>query len=273
MGWVGPAADTTASLTRVVGCIGNEGFGSELGQLLRTMCGAEHCTVLHLQPDAPQKISTSGSYGPEVAHRQISLYFQDRRWQRDPMVAQASRQLDVAPAAVVHTGVSEMLDSSFRDIVYGGTGICDRVMLCGRTATGMIGLSLLRTSKVGAFSKEDVCHVEEVSPLLMSIIGKHVGLARQGADLSRALRSLEHIEACLAAAKAPFSRRETEVCARVLFGMSSAGIASDLGISEETVMTYRKRAYGRLGYATQRELILWYLDLWNAIHLRGRCAA
>lgn len=88
-------------------------------------------------------------------------------------------------------------------------------------------------------------------------------------DLSQALRSLDQIENCLANALVPLTRRESAVCARILYGMSSAGIALELNLGEETVMTYRKRAYFRLGFATQRELLLWYLDLWGALNLRS----
>ena len=49
--------------------------------------------------------------------------------------------------------------------------------------------------------------------------------------------------------------------ARILYGLSAAGIAVDLGIGIESVTTYRKRAYRRLGIATQRELLVWYLKL------------
>src|SRR5690606_16731246 len=60
-----------------------------------------------------------------------------------------------------------------------------------------------------------------------------------------------------------FPKREVEVCARILHGMSSIGIALDLGVSEETVRTYRKRSYQRLQIASERELLVWYLDLWS----------
>ena len=58
-------------------------------------------------------------------------------------------------------------------------------------------------------------------------------------------------------------RREVEVCALILFGVSTMGIASRLNIGEETVKTYRKRAYQRLGKATQRELLNWYIERWG----------
>lgn len=47
--------------------------------------------------------------------------------------------------------------------------------------------------------------------------------------------------------------------------MSTTGIALDLDIRVETVMTYRKRSYRRLGIATQRELLLWYIKLWTHV--------
>nr|ART90100.1 hypothetical protein [uncultured bacterium] len=33
--------------------------------------------------------------------------------------------------------------------------------------------------------------------------------------------------------------------------------------SEETVKTYRKRAYQRLAIGSERELLTWYLARWN----------
>jgi DNA-binding CsgD family transcriptional regulator len=44
------------------------------------------------------------------------------------------------------------------------------------------------------------------------------------------------------------------VCARILSGYSSEAIASELGISLHSAFTYRKRAYDKLGIASQNEL-------------------
>ena len=72
---------------------------------------------------------------------------------------------------------------------------------------------------------------------------------------------MSEIENTVATSSFGLPRRELEVCARILYGISSEGIALELGISEQTVITYRKRTYERLGIATSRELLLWYLDL------------
>ena len=65
------------------------------------------------------------------------------------------------------------------------------------------------------------------------------------------------------------SRREGEVCSRISMAFVLRDRAGS-GIGKESVMTYRKRAYHRLGIGSQRELLMWYLALWTA--LRGNAA-
>jgi DNA-binding CsgD family transcriptional regulator len=50
------------------------------------------------------------------------------------------------------------------------------------------------------------------------------------------------------------SPREVEVCVRIMLGVTSEGIGIDLGISRNTVLTYRKRAYARLKISSQNQL-------------------
>ena len=76
-----------------------------------------------------------------------------------------------------------------------------------------------------------------------------------------ALRSLDVVESCLTA-MTDLPRREMEVCARVLLCQTALGISLSLEISEESVRTYRTRAYRRLGIGGVRELWMWYLNLW-----------
>jgi DNA-binding CsgD family transcriptional regulator len=48
--------------------------------------------------------------------------------------------------------------------------------------------------------------------------------------------------------------RELDVCSRSLLGMTAEGTALDLDIKISSVVTYRKRAYARLGISSQAEL-------------------
>lgn len=48
--------------------------------------------------------------------------------------------------------------------------------------------------------------------------------------------------------------RELEVCARAAYGMSVEATALDLKLGRASVLTYRKRAYARLGVSSANEL-------------------
>lgn len=51
------------------------------------------------------------------------------------------------------------------------------------------------------------------------------------------------------------SRREADVAAGVIAGLTAQEIADRLDIAPTSVITHRKRAYQRIGVANQRQLV------------------
>ena len=96
---------------------------------------------------------------------------------------------------------------------------------------------------------------------LVDILRMQIEVHRVPHESENPLSCLCTIERCLSESTG-LPPREVEVCARVLFGLTSAGIAVDLYLCENTVKTYRKRAYHRLAVGSERELISWYLRMW-----------
>lgn len=66
---------------------------------------------------------------------------------------------------------------------------------------------------------------------------------------------LPEIEARLAAAHPGLTPREREVCARTLAGQTARTIAEALGLGTGTVLTYRQRAYARIGCNKSNDLL------------------
>jgi DNA-binding CsgD family transcriptional regulator len=97
---------------------------------------------------------------------------------------------------------------------------------------------------------------------LAAILRKHIDAAYAPTEPTEPLASLSTIEQRIAKST-DMPNREVEVCSRILYGLSSAGIAIDLDICETTVKTYRKRAYHRLSIGCERELLTWYLRKWT----------
>lgn len=126
-----------------------------------------------------------------------------------------------------------------------------------------ICIKLLRHSDRGGLDTDRRFELERAAALLLAITYRHIELFDQQSDLTPSLSTLETIEYCIQN-MSDLPRREREVCSRILHGLSSHEIAERLGIGKESVMTYRKRAYSRLDISSQRELLMWYLDIWKA---------
>ena len=147
------------------------------------------------------------------------------------------------------------------------THIVERMVVCRRADDDSLGfniLSVLRSARGGPFLPDDVSRLESFADVLMSIIEKHDEVRIRQPSVTEALASIADVERCIARAPEAPPRREIEVCARIVFGLSSNDIAADLGIGEQSVATYRKRAYQRLGIPSRRDLMLWYLALWQS---------
>ena len=175
-------------------------------------------------------------------------------------MTEAQRCVQGAAPALIHVDFSGMDYTDLRPRVY--PDVRDRVLLCGRSTSGAFGLSVLRSDPHSPFGDDGLRRLGDSADLLMAVLGKHADLCETRPNVAQALTALSEIETCIVT-MSQLPRREAEVCARILYGLSSVGIALDLSVSEETVKTYRKRAYQRLAIGSERELLTWYLARWS----------
>ncbi|MDO9435939.1 helix-turn-helix transcriptional regulator [Hydrogenophaga sp.] len=135
---------------------------------------------------------------------------------------------------------------------------CDGVFVCDERDGVSYGLALMRTLHRGRFTETELDCLRSVAGTWLSLISKHQRLlaAKRQIDAGSALLgSVQEIEEKLRQMMPSLTPREAQVCARLLRGMSTPGIALDLSVREDSVATYRKRAYRRLYIGTQFELV------------------
>ncbi len=89
---------------------------------------------------------------------------------------------------------------------------------------------------------------------LVALLERHFALAGDDTtDEPGAVRRAIEAAGC-EGGRAPLSAREAAVCTRIVAGCSTEAIGIDLGVSRHSVISYRRRAFEKLGIATQREL-------------------
>ncbi|QRR34009.1 helix-turn-helix transcriptional regulator [Hydrogenophaga sp. YM1] len=247
------------ALARLVGAIGTDSLGPALAAYLHNLCGADHFAAFHIDAAELTEVAACCVEPAHTNRHIVDRYIGQGGWRLDPAMAAAQRNMEAPRPLLIQSDLAHSDYAPLRANMY--PDISDRLLLCGSVGGSRFGLSVLREQAHGSFGSGAITMLADNAELLVALLGQHKRLG-QPVDAGAALRSLPEIECCVAA-DATLPRREAEVCARILYGLSSAGIAIDLEVSEETVKTYRKRAYQRLHIGSERELLNWYLSLWS----------
>lgn len=249
-------ADRVAGL---LAAIGQGDVSAFAGEVLKTVGGAARaaqCTVFAYEfGNRPRTVSVAdhrgGRFLKDVADQYIQLYYALDGNQPivcgEPLGFNAERDGSVLFHRQ-HSG--EIAHEGYRRACYDKPRVSDRVALLMRPEAGIwLSVNLYRGREQGLFSADEIDTLQSVAPILALAAKHHYALAgqhRQGTPqlmLSR-LRS-----------RCPdLPKRELDVLRGVLDGHSADEIAETMGIRPSSVVTYRKRAYRRLGINSQREL-------------------
>jgi len=244
-----PGAQAADAFAPAVAALGTARFAVELLAALNRMVAVDHLSLMRFAdrtrpPVLESAVWRGGEHVAEVQRAYLGgLYRHDPNLQIEPHEIRVLR---------LHRDAIE--NAQYRERCYRRAGLIERLSVTAPCAGERVALNLYRHERSGAFSEADAQAIGGVARLLASLAVKHAGM------LGALLRSRERSDrvaafaARLHALDGRLTPRELDVLARILTGMSSAGIALDLRVGLNTVLTYRKRGYGRLGISSQAEL-------------------
>jgi DNA-binding CsgD family transcriptional regulator len=253
-------ADESFEIRDLICSLGRPKFEDEFVRWVHQVYEADTVHVSLEQDGRPLVIMLASHDGSRAAERQCQHYMQARMWRFDADLTGAMASGDARPL-MLHLDARATEAVELRNF-YRQEDVGDRVLVCGAGPNGApFGLSMIRSSKRRAFSEEQSRRLNFLSGTVFSLLVKHHQLVWQNRQLPDVITSLGQIEKHLALASVRIPRREGQVLARTLTGATAEDIGSELKISTETVITYRKSFYRRLGIKNFRELLPWYLRL------------
>jgi len=146
---------------------------------------------------------------------------------------------------------TEIAQKEYRERCYDSAGIREKLSFGWRRGAGAIVLNFYLGSQSSAPLRARLASLANLGLAALVEHARAIGAPTSplSARISRRLR--------LAAPELP--RRELQVCALTLAGCSASEIAIQLGISASTALTYRQRAYRRLGVNRATELLAFLL--------------
>lgn len=251
-------------LSSLIASLGHESFGRELVGFFHSICRADYCAIFRIEDGSPRPLLSLSLDGSDLAAQQGRIYLQHRFWRVDPTIQHIVRHCSPYRPLMVRRRVDDFHDTDIRTVVFAPWRVVDRAILFGAPTDPSLGVTVSLSDEEGTFLESGLAMLNNMASSLLTILAKHIEIGRPSLRLSDCLRSLNAIETVILKAQVGLTRREVDVCARTIYGLSSAGISADLGIGEESVLTYRKRAYQKLEIATQRELMLWHIRLFES---------
>lgn len=247
-------ANLAAAFAPVVASLGGISFASELVAALNRIVPVDHVCLMRFPDRERPPVLESASWRGGEHVGEVQQAYLAGLYRLDPNL-----RLPVQPGASVHLLACDTIaDEGYRAACYQHAGVLQRLTVATADDGQLLTLNLYRLVATGPFSRRELVQVDGVAPLLAALAAKHVTTV--GMQLrSRDRRDrIDAFSARLHAMNGGLTPREREVLARGLLGMTSQGIALDLGVGVSTVLTYRKRAYARLGVSGQAELFaLW----------------
>lgn len=251
-----PADPTAGDITSAVLAIGRSDFPKMLIDTLRRQADVGHCMVFALsRPGAAHCLLDAGNVpiGGDLGAAYAGQ-FHESDPNRDALFEGEGRAPIMLPAFA-----PRMYGVRYRKIFFQDSGIVDKCATAIWVEDTCFYVNFYRIAAQGRFSDAQRARLEAIAPAIAASVARHF----------QQTAAPDHSLAGLFATRAPLTSltpREQEVCRRILAGFSSEAISQALGISLHSTLTYRKRAYQRLGISSQSELFAIVLGLLAGPH-------
>ncbi|TCZ63262.1 LuxR family transcriptional regulator [Roseicella aquatilis] len=234
----GPRAE---ALARVVGALGQPGFLPEFARACEVLFAADQVTGFVIEPHRVRCLLAHRPRGQRLVEDLCRDYA--ARWhRRDPLLRE---EAGAAALRIRAVAAEEIADADYRARLFATVDLGGKIAVIARRPGQVLTWNLyFRRRAAGAMARAAAV-LAELGPLLAEALRKHDALSGAGEGrLPDRLREL-----CPG-----LSPRELDVASRIAAGQGVAEIAAALGIGAQTVMTFRRRAYGKLGIRSRAEL-------------------
>jgi DNA-binding CsgD family transcriptional regulator len=241
-------------MSPIIGAIGTLKFEESLLSMAHNAARCTHLTAFSYSLSGASarspRVLIAVNHGSSPIARRLADTYIRKYWNLDPANAVLDRELRDRRSATLRLQSHEIENIDYRRDCYRTVGLIDRFSLIKVLGNEVVRINFYRRALSGRFNEADLSVLATVADLAITAIGKHEALCSPrstAAQYDRYCRQLSLGAPCL-------SSRECQVCALIVLGLRSEGIAHELGLSVNTILSHRRRAYAKLKISSQNEL-------------------
>lgn len=242
-----PRGPLMAAIGELIGAIGTESYAATCLGVLDDQFQVDHWALFRYRAESPVRCVASASRIRGDAARENVQRFVQRCHRVDPSLI-ALREQRSDSACIAEMQVSDIRDRQYRQC-FELTRVRERISFFVHGSQGLHQLSIYRGSRCAPLSAAALASFADLANVVIASGTRHERLLAMDA------LDLESIEEILRNASPGLSQRESEVCARAAAGETIDATAVQLSIQRTSVITYRQRAYQKLGVSRQSELV------------------
>ena len=252
-------------LTGAIADLGNGRFQQTLLDSVYAVLPAASCSVYRTGPLCEPVIYMSASHGVPDTTRDCWRAYLAGPYRSDRTLL---KQTPATPDAsqISHITAREV-PAEHRARVYEAHGVSERVSIVEPQGEGsLFAINFYRHQHQQPFADAQIDALGQLAPALLALAHKHLDIRVPGLKEETKAEQLKRLTDRLQQFNTTLTRREAEVCAGILQGMSFDGIACQMALSVSTVKTYRNRAFDRLGIHFRNELFALMLESSQRTH-------
>jgi DNA-binding CsgD family transcriptional regulator len=241
------STSNAALYEKMLGSIGTEEFGTTVRDSVVSVVGGAR--RIYLFEATGRDHSSLQYYFGEPGL--VDLFPAYLKWylRLDPVCDAYRAAPRVSNVALQRVRPQHIVSPGFRRRVFDDAGIVERVSVIQRGPEAWRVMNVARHASEGVFTDAEISALIGVACLALPMLP--LNRDRQAGPVQLSVTQLEDR---FASRFANLTLRERQVCARAAIGMSVEATALDLDIAKTSVLTYRRRAYQRLGVTSPFEL-------------------
>ncbi len=252
--------DLFNALTDTFRSIGSKTFNKALLKVLNELLPVDHCVVFTFSKTGEAgHLFTQGRMDERRADKLAHDYV-DSFYKHDPNI----QNIFQTEGEFIQTNQQDLeknYDPTYKQHFFNQNGLIDKASSVGKIEDGFVYCNFYRMTDSGLYSPGDRKLIERLLPAVTALISSHYRMYQLLHPKEEWQAGENHVPSLvhniISKAMPPFDRltgREREVCERIVLGYTSEAISLDLNIKRTSVITYRRRAYEKLGISTQNEL-------------------
>jgi DNA-binding CsgD family transcriptional regulator len=242
----------TDTFAGAVSALGTTEYGRACFRVFEQSFDVDHWALFRYQPPQPVKCIATASRAFEAAAEKNVDFFLSRCYRFDPSLIAFKEQHTERPC-LIKMAISDIDDAQYRHC-FEVTNVRERLSFFAADRTDLLQLCIYRATPNQTFSGPEMNLFATLARLVIATALKHEELADTAAT-ARGQLDIGSLERRLGDLEMGLSRRERQVCARAVAGRTIEATATELEIRKTSVITYRQRAYQKLGISKQSDLL------------------